>query len=160
MVRSRRLELPRVAPLPPQGSASTVPPGPHSPMGKNPGRPGGLASCRGKSKPLLAPGRSPLTRGGCGLFPLLPAPAKPRLISGWLVGLEIMDLAFLAARRDGHADAPAGVGTAGGPVPAFLIGIDQVAIFPMHHTLAGDQGADIAVHVQPDFLHIFVEMAP
>src|ERR1700758_2587279 len=29
MVRSRRLELPRVAPLAPQASASTVPPRPH-----------------------------------------------------------------------------------------------------------------------------------
>ncbi len=31
MVRSRRLELPRVAPLAPQASASTVPPRPHRP---------------------------------------------------------------------------------------------------------------------------------
>jgi hypothetical protein len=53
-----------------------------------------------------------------------------------LIDLEIMHLAFLAAGRDRHAYASAGVGAACGPVPAFLIGIDQIAIFPMHHALA------------------------
>src|SRR3954464_13016693 len=41
LVRSRRLELPRVAPLAPQASASTVPPRPH--VREITGRPRGLA---------------------------------------------------------------------------------------------------------------------
>src|SRR5437867_12609365 len=53
-----------------------------------------------------------------------------------LIDLEIMHLAFLAAGRDRHSYASTGVGAACGPVPAFLIGIDQIAIFPMHHALA------------------------
>ena len=77
-----------------------------------------------------------------------------------LIDLEIMHLAFLAARRDRHAYASASVGAACGPVPAFLIGIDQIAIFPMHHALARDQGADIAPDIKPDLRHVFVEMAP
>src|SRR5690242_4777776 len=40
-----------------------------------------------------------------------------------LVDLVVMNLAFLAARRHRHADALAGVGAAGGTVPAFFIGI-------------------------------------
>src|ERR1700748_3032130 len=49
MVRSRRLELPRVAPLPPQGSASTVPPRPHSQ--EKAGRRRGLATQSPQDKP-------------------------------------------------------------------------------------------------------------
>jgi hypothetical protein len=52
------------------------------------------------------------------------------------VDLVVMHLAFLAARRDRHADALAGIGATGGAVPAFLIGVDQVAIFAVHHTCA------------------------
>ena len=53
-----------------------------------------------------------------------------------MIDLEIMRLAFLAAGRGRHTYASAGVGAAGGPVPAFFIGIDQIAIYPMHHALA------------------------
>lgn len=65
-------------------------------------------------------------------FARMKLPSIPRR----LIDLEIMHLAFLAAGRDRHAYASAGVGAACGPVPAFLIGIDQIAIFPMHHALA------------------------
>jgi len=67
---------------------------------------------------------------------LLATDAELPSIPRRLIDLEIMHLAFLAAGRDGHAYASAGVGAAGGPVPAFLIGVDQIAIFPMHHALA------------------------
>ena len=59
---------------------------------------------------------------------------EPHSIPRRLIDLEVMHLAFLAAGRDRHAYASAGVGAACGPVPAFLIGVDQIAIFPVHHT--------------------------
>src|SRR5882757_7724483 len=82
------------------------------------------------------------------------------LVSGWLIGLEIVDLPFLAARRYGHAYASAAIWAAGGTVPAFFIGIDQVAIFAMDQAGAGDQCTDIAVNIEPDLLHVLVEMTP
>ena len=97
--------------------------------------------------------------GDCAIY-VHAATARERLIARRLVGLEIMHLTFLAARGYGHADASAGVGAARRAVPAFFIGVDQIAIFAMHHALAGDQGADIAPHIQPDLLHVLVEMAP
>ena len=77
-----------------------------------------------------------------------------------LVGLEVMDLAFLRARRHRHAYAFAGVGAAGGTVPTLLIGIDQVAIFAMDYPFTGNQRTDVAVNIEPHFLHILVKMTP
>jgi len=69
------------------------------------------------------------------MMPLNPADELPSIPSR-LIELEIMHLAFLAAGRDRHAYAPAAVGATGGPVPALFIGIDQIAIFPVHRALA------------------------
>ena len=77
-----------------------------------------------------------------------------------LVDLEIMDLAFLAPRRHRHAYAFAGVGAAGGTVPAFFIGVDHVAQFAMDHSDAGDQRTDIAVNIDPELHHVGVPVAP
>src|SRR5262249_35830409 len=55
---------------------------------------------------------------------------SPYLLPAWpLVDLVIVDLAFLAPRRHRHAYALAGVGAAGGTVPAFFIGVDHVSQF-------------------------------
>ena len=88
-------------------------------------------------KPLIKSCQAPGANTHLILNPdLLATEAELPSIPRRLIDLEIMHLAFLAAGRDRHAYASAGVGAACGPVPAFLIGIDQIAIFPMHHALA------------------------
>src|ERR1044071_7127710 len=86
--------------------------------------------CIGRSSPMAAAWRAGQRKKDSAK---LERSAAVPLISRRLVDLEIMDLAFLAARRDRHAYASAGIGATGGPMPAFLIGIDQVAIFAMHN---------------------------
>src|SRR6202034_182322 len=77
-----------------------------------------------------------------------------------VIGLKIVDLAFFAARGYGHAYASASVGATGGSVPALFIGIEQVTVFTVDQADARDQRAHIPVNIEPDFLHVLVEMTP
>jgi hypothetical protein len=92
---------------------------------------GGLLACLTSFE--LRTSRSLAARhDGFSLFRADELPSIPR----WLIDLKIMHLAFFAAGRDCHAYASASVGAACGAVPAFLIGIDQIAIFSTNDALA------------------------